>query len=367
VYTGATNDKGNSVKNSNEDRWQSDDDLRIEDLPGQSAPKSSWSPWWAKPLHTLPLRADRSIMRAAKMSLVPAVLVLALFRLAAADGMSTKSSRSPKQALVVFALKEDIGCLVDVAWSPNGQRIAILRYRYGSTCTPDHHVPAQLTIYSVSSAKALAHIQVDNAVIDKVHPWPEGIRTPVSTCNAQSMNGVLQIRYYDLLWSGDGKRLSMRFSTVFPSCSGSLSPFPHAGVLTLDSSGNQPRVLQFDFSASVELASQWGNENPPEMNRAPTPAARPFYDYSSGADTSEAVAAVSPDGRETASFAGGGAVELYDTASGRRIAFLPPRVGKSWYSDRYPIMRWSPDGKRLLLASSDLGSVTVWELSSLLS
>jgi hypothetical protein len=339
--------------------WEVDDDLRIEEIRSQSTPNSPWSPWRAK---SVPV--GRNTRRAARMAVVPAILLLALFRLVVGDGIGI-SSESPgysQRPLDLLALGNDVGCLVDVAWSPDGQQIAVLAYRFGYTCADEQrYVPAQLTIYGVSPVAVLSRIQVDKALISKVHPWPEGARAPAPTCNVQSMQGFPRIRYYDLLWSRDGQRLAVRFSAVFPPCLGALSQSPHAGALTLDEDGKQPKVVQFDFAASTQLTSLWDREQTAETDGTPSPTPR-AYGYSTVPDAyaSGSVIAVSPDGREIASYSVGGTVDLYDSASGDKITSLSPQVGRYSYSGRSLVLLWSPDGMRLLLASGGLGSVTVW-------
>src|SRR5262249_47982052 len=152
---------------------------------------------------------------------------------------------SSNQSVDILGQEGNLGCLVDVAWSPNGQQVAVLGYQYGYPCANGSYVPAQLTIYSVSPTAVLSRIQVDQAIISTVHPWPEGIRAASPTCNIQDGQGFPGIKYYDLLWSQDGQRLAMRFSAVFPPCTGSLSQYPHAGELTVATAGKQPRVIQF--------------------------------------------------------------------------------------------------------------------------
>jgi WD40 repeat protein len=350
------------VKQETDIEWEADDDLTIEEMPGQSGPNSPWSPWRAKPSHTQPVSVGHKTRRAAKMAVVPAILCLALFQLVVGNGISSSSTGPSEQPLDLLAVEDDVGCLVDVAWSPDSQRVAILGYRNGYTCADERYVPAQLTIYSVARAAVLSRIQVDRALISAVHPWPEGVRAPAPTCNLQSVQGFPRIRYYDLLWSSNG--LAMRFSALFPPCTGSLSQWPHAGVLTLDAAGRHAQLVQMGFSASPQLTSQWDSEWAVEISGKTAPPPQPSG-YSSDARVSGAVLAVSPDGRQVASYSSGSDVDLFDSASGRRITSLHLRLGANSYMGSALVMRWSPDGTRLLFASADLGSVMVWELSSL--
>ncbi len=346
--------------------WESDDDLKIEGMLGPSTTNDPWSPWWAKPPTSERVPVGLKTKRVAQMAVVPAILFFALFRLITSDMISGSTASSSQQSVDILALENDVGCLVDIAWSPNGQQVAILGYKSGNACADESYVPAQLTIYNVSPAAVLSRIQIDKAIIGTVHPWTEGIRAPAPTCNVQNGEGIPGIKYYNLLWSQDGQRLAMQFSAAFPPCSGSLFQIPHAAELTLDMVGKRAKVVQFSLAASAHLTPLWDSEQAPEMDDVPASPSRP-YGYSAPSDASGTVIAMSPDGRKIASYSYGGEVELYDSASGSEIASLPPQVGTGSYSGRPLVMRWSPDGTRLLLASSGLGSVTVWESSALQS
>lgn len=57
-------------------------------------------------------------------------------------------------------------------------------------------------------------------------------------------------------------------------------------------------------------------------------------------------------------------VYLYDTASGKQLAYLKPgpgrRIGGGYVEGEPNLLRWSPDGRRLLLLDMTLGTITIW-------
>lgn len=65
-----------------------------------------------------------------------------------------------------------------------------------------------------------------------------------------------------------------------------------------------------------------------------------------------------PDGRELATYAAG-RVEVYDCATGRKLASLIP-PNKPVDLNGNETFSWSPDGSRLMLSSSVWGVLTVW-------
>jgi WD40 repeat protein len=118
-------------------------------------------------------------------------------------------------------------------------------------------------------------------------------------------------------------------------------------------------VVQLGYAASMQLAPQWDSERAAQVSTIPMTPTYP-YDYAPATPVLDTAIALRPDGRELASFSGGSTVDLFDTANGRRVASLIPRVGPHWFSGRTALLRWAPDGADLLLASGILGSVTVW-------
>jgi WD40 repeat protein len=64
----------------------------------------------------------------------------------------------------------------------------------------------------------------------------------------------------------------------------------------------------------------------------------------------------SPDGRTLAAGTVGGAVELWDVASGRRRSVLGGHSGGIW------ALEFAPDGRTLFSGGND-GTVRVWDMS----
>jgi hypothetical protein len=78
-----------------------------------------------------------------------------------------------------------------------------------------------------------------------------------------------------------------------------------------------------------------------------------------------------PDGRMLAAYSEGSfgvtsvALDLYDTGDGKKLASLVPLSSDSATLSTGTVLRWSPDGKWLLLVSGPLGSVTLWGANAL--
>jgi hypothetical protein len=72
------------------------------------------------------------------------------------------------------------------------------------------------------------------------------------------------------------------------------------------------------------------------------------------------VVAWRPDGRILAAFNYYDAVNLYDCVTGRKIASLPLSFRNEPLAGSAALLRWSPDGSRLLLSSAQGGAITLW-------
>jgi hypothetical protein len=72
------------------------------------------------------------------------------------------------------------------------------------------------------------------------------------------------------------------------------------------------------------------------------------------------VVAWRPDGRIMAAFNYYGAVDLYDCVTGRKIATLALAFRDQPLAGSTALLRWSPDGTRLLLSSAWGGTISLW-------
>jgi WD40 repeat protein len=67
-----------------------------------------------------------------------------------------------------------------------------------------------------------------------------------------------------------------------------------------------------------------------------------------------------PDGRVLATTNFTGSVDLYDCATGQKLATLIPHMNHTPISGSPALLRWSPDGTRLLLSSAQWGIINTW-------
>lgn len=74
-----------------------------------------------------------------------------------------------------------------------------------------------------------------------------------------------------------------------------------------------------------------------------------------------------PDGRYLAAYglSFGGALTIFDTQTGAQSAQFTPATAPAPLTGTPRLLRWSPDGRRVLLITSDSGQASIWNLASL--
>jgi hypothetical protein len=334
-------------------------EFEIEEMRGPDAQKSRWPIWLAPPTGIQPLDRDRRRWQVARAAGVVLILAVALLRLLPSSITHVGVGGTSPQSVDLLAAGDDVGCLVDAAWSPDGTRVAILGYLHADGCPDRQFVPAQITIYTLAPTTVVARIPLDGILARAVHPWPTQASAGPRSGAHPGAYTYPRIRYYDLSWSRDGQSLATRFSFLYPPSKGSNYQTQHAGVMLLDPRGKGAQVIQLGYMESMELVPVWDSEQASQFSLIPATGAN-TYEHASDAPVLDTAVALRPDGREAASFTDEGTVDLFDTASGRKLASLVPRVSERSFSGRTALLRWSPDGTRLLLASGVLGTLTVW-------
>lgn len=166
--------------------------------------------------------------------------------------------------------QNSISCLVDAAWSPGSKEIAVVGYRL--KC-PQSGVsePGLVNLYNISTGKLLKQLQPDNLILHALDLWlysflsskrPNGWRANDSS--------LLKYSYSHLLWSSDGKRLALTFSTT------TLTPTLN-GVLLMDLSGAHPRVLLQQQNPSNPFYAEWDVKNGVAVTLPPAPPAVAYH------------------------------------------------------------------------------------------
>src|SRR5260370_2477557 len=146
------------------------------------------------------------------------------------------ASPSPGSSDVLLFEQNTLRCLADTAWSPDNQRIAVLGY--GVYCPQPQgqgqYVPGLVNVYDGHSAKLLAHVHPDPAILSALKKQFKQFA---------GKQAAPFIYYHSILWSPDGQYLALLFFAAPPP--NSTAPGIE-GVFLLGKDGKQhvfPRLV----------------------------------------------------------------------------------------------------------------------------
>lgn len=122
-----------------------------------------------------------------------------------------KTTRKGPPALLTITLPSDrMNCAEAAAWSPDGKYIAVLGQKtcpnVGIQSSNTLDTTGSLLLFDANSGHLVRGVTLDDAVIP--------VAVPSSVQHDQSPNDTLQVSYGDLVWSPDGRRIALTFSTT---------------------------------------------------------------------------------------------------------------------------------------------------------
>jgi WD40 repeat protein len=170
--------------------------------------------------------------------------------------------------------KDGMRCVVDVAWSPQADRIAVLGYAQNCPAPKDtvgsDHPVAVVSIYDATTLKLLDQLHPDDAIHQSV---------PSSTNPS-----ALTLQYEGMLWSPDGTSLAFPF--VQPH--GPFSEVVTVGLVTTSLTHQQTRVYSVVEVAATETqaakAAEWDlTQAQPALRLVQIPPAYAYAWQSGGA------------------------------------------------------------------------------------
>ena len=151
------------------------------------------------------------------------------------------ASPSPGSSNVLLYEQNTMRCLVDTAWSPDNQQIAVLGY--GVDCPQGTPVPGLVNVYDGHSAKLLVHLHPDAAIqsaLKKQFKQFAGKQVPPP------------IYFHSILWSPDGRSLALLF--IAATFSNPTAPRID-GVFLLGKNGKQRVFLRPETPEEAHFAS----------------------------------------------------------------------------------------------------------------
>lgn len=161
--------------------------------------------------------------------------------------------RQPQPPLTLRTDPGAISFLLDMAWSPDSKRVALLgcqSARLGPCDAMQHYAPNTVLIYAAATGKLVTRIAPDPPVLQELHVLdPTDVPAPPANGLVPVLEGV-QLLYSAVLWSPDGRRLALPFfASVLPRAGLGLI---WGGIVLVDSDGTHPRAL---FAPNLANAS----------------------------------------------------------------------------------------------------------------
>jgi len=153
-----------------------------------------------------------------------------------------------------YRFPDGIRCPSQAAWSPDSSYIAILGYT--QSCAQDDYVPSQIDLYAASPVHRVAHWQPNEVILRTLlHPPDIPPRLDFQLARKpgpgypRGYSTVPPVRYLQMLWSPDGKRLALIFDAPTRART-------YEGVFLADVNGGHARVLLYPEPWQID-PGQW--------------------------------------------------------------------------------------------------------------
>lgn len=202
-------------------------------------------------LRAIPSRKAHLRLAALACVAALAVIILGLFRSTLFVQPPAHGSQRPNIAsrLVIVPASQNLRSPMDIAWTLQGDRIAVLGKLATSTSSGSSPTDSQVNIYDALSGKLMSQFKPGIPVITALNATPSfsSVLVPGSTVN---------LLFRHVLWSPDGRRLALTFSGNVQSDT-PPSEVSFTGVLLCNAAGGQARVLQRMVNSRVSAFAIW--------------------------------------------------------------------------------------------------------------
>ena len=160
-----------------------------------------------------------------------------------ARGLATTMSTPAAPGVLSIPLARDnLTCVSDLAWSPDSAQVAALGYSTPGQCAGI----GSLNVYTASTGKVQATVTLDTVVL----------RALEAANSSNTLNPF--IAYQQALWSANGSRLAVTL-TIYTTLTAPNSnvPLAYGGLVLMDSSGGNIKVLLQPYAAANTVATRW--------------------------------------------------------------------------------------------------------------
>jgi hypothetical protein len=169
-----------------------------------------------------------------------------------------------RPSLQILPQRDGFACVVDATWSQDSKQIALLGYQ--QDCPENHRVykPGLVTVYDAHSGRLLGRFSPDNAVL-------RALRVNFGVESTTS-----EIDYNAILWSPDGRLLTVLFTVVNGS---DVKAARFDGVLLSDVKSGLSQVLLQREQNSFLSYVEWDLESGKLLPAALAPAISPTFPF----------------------------------------------------------------------------------------
>lgn len=192
--------------------------------------------WTAYPLDRPHFSRRQRLWRAATAA--AAVVLLGVLLLAGMYAGTVRRLFEPAPPLptVLHAARDGLVCVSDIAWSPDGRRIAVAGYA-NNGCGAETYATPLVLVYDARTGRLTRRIQPEVALLPALHALLPSLPLP-----GVSPRGTADLLVYEnfVLWSPSGDRLGLVFLAVAYPQTGWTSI---TGVFTAGADGSQPRAF----------------------------------------------------------------------------------------------------------------------------
>ena len=177
---------------------------------------------------------------------------------------ATAQTHAGLTSLVIAPSLQDLDCPHDVAWSPNGQQVAVIGYR--DQCPNDdpssyNYQAGVLQIYAAATGKLVQTILPDPTVLALPGAPSPPVNVQPATANADTSTPIID--YTHVLWSPNGKQVALTFDINQWDASGTQAEVTFSGLVLVNADGTDARaalwknisrpVAVLSFSSSTAL------------------------------------------------------------------------------------------------------------------
>jgi dipeptidyl aminopeptidase/acylaminoacyl peptidase len=164
----------------------------------------------------------------------------------------------------ILPQRDGFACVVDATWSPDSKQIALLGYQQDCPENDRVYKPGLMTVYDAHAGRLLGRFSPDNAILRALRIKYSGETT------------APEIDYNAILWSPDGRLLTVLFTVVNGS---DVNAAHFEGVLLSEVRNGHSQVLLQREQASFLHYVEWDLESGKLLPAVPAPAVSPLFPF----------------------------------------------------------------------------------------